>query len=121
MTDAGETDPSVRFLAHRVEAFCSDRDWGQFHNTKDLAISLALEAAEVLELTQWKGISELESNQELRVRLAEELSDVLYWVLVLASRHGIDLADAFERKMVENERKYPANKARGSSAKYTEL
>ena len=109
-------------LSRRVERFCAEREWEQFHNTKDLAISLVLEATEVLELTQWKESDELDpGNAASRARLAEELSDVLYWLLILATRHGIDLAAAFEEKLVQNERKYPVDKARGSAAKYTEL
>jgi NTP pyrophosphatase (non-canonical NTP hydrolase) len=72
-----EYPDGLRELSRRVERFCDERDWGQFHNTKDLAISLALEASEVLEVTQWKNEGELESDGA-RARLGEELSDVLY-------------------------------------------
>ena len=117
-----EKPDSLRQLSDRVDRFCRDRDWGKFHNTKDLAISLALEAGEVLEITQWKDAKELASGTEsVRRRLEAELSDVLYWLLLLSSHHGIDLASAFDRKMSENESKYPVELARGSKAKYTEL
>lgn len=98
------------------------RDWRQFHQPKDLAISLALEAGEVLELFQWKGDEEAQEfiakNKE---RLGEELADVLYWTLTLAHDAGIDLKEAFHRKMLINEKKYPVEKARGRKEKYTEL
>lgn len=114
--------PSLTELKEKVRRFVEERDWTQFHNSKDLALSLSLEAAEVLELTQWKQGPELEeflkSNKD---RLSEELADVLYWVLLLASRHEVDLAAAFQAKMAVNEKKYPIDLAKGSSKKYTEL
>lgn len=98
------------------------RDWRQFHKPKDLAISLALEAAEVMELFQWK--SEVEAKEFIeqnRDRLGEELADVLYWTLTLAHDTGIDLKKAFHRKMEINEKKYPVEKVKGRKEKYTEL
>jgi NTP pyrophosphatase (non-canonical NTP hydrolase) len=102
--------------------FRDERDWKQFHNAKDMAVSLALEAAEVLELTQWKNDAELRKYlAEHTEKLADELSDVLYWVLMLAHDHGIDLARAFEKKIEKNRKKYPVEKAKGVARKYTEL
>ncbi len=98
------------------------RDWRQFHKPKDLAISLALEAAEVMELFQWKSEDEakdfIKNNKE---RLGEELADVLYWTLTMAHDAGINLKEAFYRKMEINEKKYPVEKAKGRKDKYTEL
>jgi len=99
----------------RIVDFCQARDWEQFHDPKDLAISLNLEAAEVLEQFQWKKRSEV--NTRL---VAEELSDVYYWILLMSHYLDIDLAKAFQAKMMQNEAKYPAEKARGKKAKYTE-
>ena len=108
-------------LARRVLAFREARDWRQFHNPKDMALSLSLEVAELLELMQWRNGDELaEHLRHHRQRVGEELSDVLGWVLLLASDLGIDLAEAFERKLELNEAKYPVDKARGSAKKYTE-
>lgn len=104
-------------FAKWVVSFRDARDWGQFHNPKDTAISLSLEAAEVLELYQWKG----EDQMPATANLARELSDVLYWTLLMAHDAGIDLASAFHEKMLENEKKYPVERAKGSAAKYTEL
>jgi NTP pyrophosphatase (non-canonical NTP hydrolase) len=87
-----------------------------------MALSLVLEAAELLELTQWKNGDEL--NQALKVRaesVGDELADVLYWVLLIAHDQAIDLAEAFERKLSKNEAKYPVDKARGSARKYSDL
>lgn len=109
-------------LQKRVVAFRDARDWKQFHNPKDTAISLALEAAEVLEHFQWKSPEEikehLKKNQEA---VADELADTLYWVLLMANDFGIDLSKEFIRKMSKNEEKYPVAKAKGSHKKYTEL
>ncbi len=106
-------------LQAAVIAFRDARDWAQFHNAKDACLSLALEAAELLELTQWKQGDDLVRHlRRHREDVADELSDILYWVLLLAHDQGIDLAAAFRRKLRKNARKYPVRKARGSSAKY---
>jgi len=102
--------------------FRDERDWKQFHNLKDMVVSLALEAAEVLELAQWKNETELRKYlAEHPEKLEDELADVLYWILVLAHDNGIDLAKAFEKKIEKNRKKYPVEKARGIAKKYTEL
>lgn len=122
MSDAYLNTDSLKGLSERVARFCEEREWGQFHNTKDLAISLVLEATEVLEITQWKDLAELEpTDAEIASRLGEELSDVLYWVLLLSRRHRIDLGFSFEAKMLKNEEKYPVAKSRGSRVKYSQL
>ena len=117
-----EDQQSLSELQSMIRKFCDDRDWDQFHNPKDLSISLALEAAEVLEHFQWKNIDEMAKHSvENKDAIAEELADVLYWVLLLSNKLGIDLISAFEGKMKKNERKYPIDKAKGSHKKYTEL
>ncbi len=109
-------------LTERLIRFRDARDWKQFHNPKDLAISLLLEAAEVLEHFQWKSKEEMEKHvEEHKNDVSEELADVLYWVLLMAHDLGIDLIDAFEKKMKKNEQKYPIKKAKGKHDKYTEL
>ena len=106
----------------RIVDFCEARDWKQFHNSKDLAISLSLEASEVLELFQWKSKEEIEKFIKTNKKdIAEELSDVIYWVLLMSHYMGIDILDALEKKMVKNERKYPVAKAKGKHTKYTKL
>lgn len=109
-------------LTRRIVEFRDARDWKQFHKPKDMALSLMLESAEVGELFQWKSEQEIEAQKaEIQGDLGRELSDVLYWALLMAHDAGIDLAGAFEAKMAENERKYPTDRARGSHRKYSEI
>lgn len=102
-----------------VRAFREERDWDQFHNAKDLAISISLEAAELLEVFQWSA-ADLEASEK-REHLEEELADVMIYCLHLCDHLGADPADLIARKMVANREKYPVSKAQGSAAKYTEL
>jgi NTP pyrophosphatase (non-canonical NTP hydrolase) len=109
-------------ITERIVAFRDARDWKQFHTQKDMALSLALEAAEVLEVFQWKTAEQVERElPAIRDSLSKELSDVLYWVLLMAHDAGIDLGAAFIRKMDENEGKYPVERAKGSNKKYSDL
>ncbi|KKS27675.1 MAG: hypothetical protein UU88_C0003G0003 [Parcubacteria group bacterium GW2011_GWC1_42_11] len=112
----------IEDLTTRITAFRDARDWKQFHNPKDCAISLALEAAEVLEHFQWKNKEEMEvyakTNKE---EISEELADVLYWVLLMSKDLDIDVLEALHKKMKKNEDKYPVEKAKGKHTKYTEL
>ncbi len=106
-------------LIARIKAFNDDRDWSQYHDGKNLALSLQLEASEVLELFQWTKDNALKPGKESD--LADELSDVFYWVLMLSEFYKVDLVEALEKKMDKNELKYPIEKARGKSEKYTDL
>ena len=109
-------------LTKKIVAFNKARDWEQFHNPKDTAISLVLESTEFLEHFQWKNSEEI--NQHLKKHkkdVSYELADVLYWVLLIANDLGIDLDMSLTGKMEKNEAKYPINKAKGSHLKYTEL
>jgi dCTP diphosphatase len=106
----------------RIRAFRDARDWMQFHNPKNLASSIVIEAAELLELFQWKTPEESNALvQTKRTEIEHELADIAVYVLELADNLGIDLLQAIDRKMALNEAKYPVEKARGSAAKYTEL
>ena len=112
----------IKDLQKSVVKFRDARDWKQFNNPKDLALSLVLEAAEVMEHFQWK--SEIEIDEYLKKHKAdvgEELSDVMYWVLLMANDLKIDVVKAFEEKLKKNELKYPVAKAKGRHTKYTEL
>lgn len=116
------TDTSLADLQKMIRKFVDDRDWDQFHNPKDLSISLALEAAEVMEHFQWKNAAEMDDHvKKMKTEVGEELADVFYWVLLLANKLDIDLVEAFTEKMTKNEVKYPVEKAKGSHKKYTEL
>ncbi len=113
---------TINQLTKRVIDIRDARDWKQFHNPKDVALSLVLESTELLELFQWKNNQQLYDYIEThKQKFAEELSDVLFWVLLMSHDLNIDLAQAFEEKMKKNELKYPVDKAKGNSAKYTEL
>ena len=109
-------------LTQKVIAFRDARDWKQFHNPKDVALSLVLEAGEVMEHFQWRSESDikeyLKSNKSL---VGEELADVLYWVLLLSHDLDIDIEKALAGKLVKNGKKYPLKKAKGSKKKYNEL
>jgi dCTP diphosphatase len=109
-------------MIQRIVEFRDARDWKQFHNPKDLAISLALEAAEVMEHFQWKNKEEMEKHvKEDGKEIGDELADVLYWVLLMSHDLDINLLAAFERKMKENEGKYAVEKAKGKHTKYNKL
>lgn len=103
----------------RVLKFRDDRDWRQFHTPKDLAISLTLETAELLEVFQWSG-ADLECRDKLE-RIREELADVLSCCVLMADVCGLDLDEILREKVAKNEAKYPVEKARGRADKYTEL
>ena len=98
--------------------FRQSRDWSKFHDPKNLAISLALEASEVLEIFQWSKSNEL--PHEKRDALQDELADVYAYLLLLAHETNIDLGQAFYRKIKKNEEKYPVDLCKGSSKKYNE-
>jgi NTP pyrophosphatase (non-canonical NTP hydrolase) len=109
-------------LTKRIIAFRDAREWKQFHNPKDVALSLVLEAAEVMEHFQWKNKEEMEKHvKENKDAVSEELADVLYWILLMSHDLGIDPLKALDRKMKINETKYPEDKARGKHTKYNRL
>ena len=103
----------------KVLAFRDERSWKQYHTPKDLAISLSLEAAELLEVFQWSG-SDTECRDKLP-EMREELADVLMYAISLADRLGLDLDEIILEKLQRNGEKYPLEKARGRKDKYTEL
>lgn len=111
-------------LVKAVVAFRDARDWHQFHNPKDLAISICLEAAELLEPFQWKRSEEIRAflaeDENLR-RVSQEMADVLILLISMADVLGIDLVEAARAKLDENARKYPVERARGNATKYDAL
>jgi NTP pyrophosphatase (non-canonical NTP hydrolase) len=107
-------------MIEKIVKFVNERNWEKFHNPKDLAISLNLEAAEVLEHFQWKSPQEINDHvKNNKDDISDELVDVLYWVLLMSHYLDVDLKKAFEREMKQNEKKYPVDKARGKHSKYT--
>jgi NTP pyrophosphatase (non-canonical NTP hydrolase) len=111
-------------LTAAILEFRDARDWRQFHSLRSLIVSLNLEAAELLELTQWKSDAEIEAlptEPASREALRDECADVLLYLLLIADTAGIDLAAAARAKLAKNAEKYPVDKAFGSRAKYSEL
>jgi NTP pyrophosphatase (non-canonical NTP hydrolase) len=107
---------SIQDITDFLVAFRNERDWQQFHNAKDLAIALNIEAAELLEIYLWKSAEEA---NELKVK--DELADVLVYALLMAHGYGFDVEEIIKEKMKKNGEKYPVDKAKGSSKKYNEL
>lgn len=110
-------DLTRRVLEHRDE-----RDWAQFHTPKELAVSLVVEAAELLALMQWKSGDDLKAAVEKRRdQIRDELADVLHSTLLLASDLGVELDEALEQKLAKDAEKYPVEKSKGRAEKYTDL
>jgi NTP pyrophosphatase (non-canonical NTP hydrolase) len=111
-------------LTRLLVDFRNARDWEKFHNPKDLSLALSIEAAETLEHFLWKSCEEVEAmaaNPSAVQEIRKEIADVLIFALLLAESLEIDPAEAVIKKIEENEKKYPVEKARGSARKYTEL
>ena len=114
----------ISALTAAVQAFRDARDWRQFHSLRNLIVSLNLEAAELLELTQWKTDAEIDAlpgEPKAAEGLRDECPDILLLLLLVADKDGIDLTAAAYEKLRKNESKSPADKAYGSRAKYTEF
>lgn len=110
---------SIKELTNKIVAFRDARNWKQFHNPKDLAISISLEAAELLEVFQWSGSDVDADTDKKKSKIKEELADVLIYSLLMGNDLGFDISEIVKDKINENNRKYPAEKAFGKSDKYT--
>jgi dCTP diphosphatase len=109
-------------LRGKLRDFAAARDWEQFHSPKNLAMALAAESGELLEIFQW--LTEAQSRKlepKAQAKAREEVADILLYLVRLGDQLGIDPVAAAQQKLVENERKYPVEKARGNATKYTEL
>ena len=114
----------VAELKARVREFVNARDWDQFHYPKDLAIGLAIEAAELLEQFRFRSNEEIEgmmADPRQRQRVAHELADVLYFVLLMCANLGLDASSILAEKLALSGQRYPVEEARGRNLKYTEL
>lgn len=112
----------LKTLTQAVLDFRDARHWRQFHSLRNLMVSLNLEAAELLELTQWKRDEEIDAiadDPKALTALRDECADILLYLLLIADKAGIDLAQAAQEKLAKNAEKYPVEKSYGSSAKYT--
>ena len=103
-------------LIRQIVEFRDQRNWAQFHNPKDLALGLSIEAAELNELFLWKKPEEADP-----ARVREELADILIFALMLLEKYGLEFEEIVQGKLTANAEKYPAEKARNSAAKYTDL
>ncbi len=109
----------IKHLTEKIIQFRDARDWQKFHYPKDLAISISLEASELLETFQWKTSDEAVENKIDDMK--DELADIFIYTLLFANEIGIDIEKAVEQKIQKNNEKYPVEKAYGSNAKYTEF
>jgi len=114
---------TIEDLQQQVAKFRDERNWKQFHGPKDLAVSIAIEAAELMECFQWKSKEDIEKYlaSEKSKNVQEEMADVLLYLLNLSDVLGIDILDAAYEKLAKNATKYPVEKAKGNAKKYTDL
>ena len=108
--------PNIENITQQLLKFRNERDWEQFHNPKDLAIALSIEANELLELFLWKNAEE--ANKD---KIKEELADVFAYALLLADKYDLNVEEIILDKIKVNEQKYPVDKAKGTAKKYNEL
>lgn len=115
---------TIEELKEQVKRFCEDRDWDQFHNGKELAIALSIEASELLEIFRWKNpeeIKKLFKNADKKEEINDELADILFFLLRITQFYNIDLSESLNKKMMKNNAKYPVEKSKGKHNKYNEL
>lgn len=106
----------INKITEELRKFRDERDWAQFHNPKDLALALSIEASELLELFLWKTADEADAG-----KVREELADVFAYAFMLADKYDLDVTQIMQDKLAKNKLKYPVDKARGSAKKYNEL
>ncbi|MEX0332246.1 MAG: nucleotide pyrophosphohydrolase [Puniceicoccaceae bacterium] len=116
----GDAETTLQELKEAVLAFVRERDWERFHSPKNLSMALAAEAAELMEHFLW-DTPEASHERAEREAVADELADILVYAIEFANITGIDIAAAIRAKMAKNAEKYPVEKARGNSRKYTEF
>ena len=124
MSALTDSTTTVADLKSRVLAFVRERDWEQFHTPKNLSMALAAESGELMEHFLWatpEASAAIAADPAKRQKIADELADVVIYALEFANITGLDLAAAIESKMAANAKKYPVEKAKGRSEKYTEL
>lgn len=113
---SNDSSISINFLKKKVKGFIAEREWEKYHNPKDLAISISVEASELLEIFQWRSIDEVMSmvkEEKWLNRISEELADIFIYILSMANVLSIDLTTAVLEKLKKNAGKYPVEKYRG--------
>tara|TARA_B100002019_G_C21196882_1_gene561896 strand:+ start:264 stop:629 length:366 start_codon:yes stop_codon:yes gene_type:complete len=119
-----DSNTQIQTLKDRILDFAQERDWEQFHSPKNLSMAIAAEAAELMEHFLWQSAESSRKevlSDQLREKITEEIADILIFAIEFANVSGIDIATAIIQKMDKNALKYPVEKAKGSSKKYTEL
>jgi len=112
----------IKNITEKIKKFRDDRDWMQFHDPKNMAVSIILEASELLEHFQWKNTEEVERYaRQNRGDIQDEIADIALYLFELADNLEIDLLEAMEKKIAKNEKRYPVEKARGRHTKYNKL
>jgi NTP pyrophosphatase (non-canonical NTP hydrolase) len=107
---------SIQDITNAIVKFRDERDWAQFHNSKDLALAISIEASELNELFLWKGSEDADIE-----KVKEELADILAYSLLLAAKHNLNVEEIILQKIESNAKKYPVSKSKGSAKKYDEL
>jgi len=112
----------IRQITEKIKKFRDERDWMQFHDPKNMAVSIILEASELLEHFQWKTTEEVEKySRKNHAEIKDEIADIALYLFELADNLGISLIDAMDQKLKKNEMKYPVEKAKGKHTKYNKL
>ncbi len=109
----------IQHIIDFITDFRNQRNWAQFHNPKDLALALSIEAAELNELYLWKKDKEIDAID--REKISDELADILVYAFFLAEKYGFDVKNIIMKKMEKNARKYPVDKSKNLATKYTDL
>jgi NTP pyrophosphatase (non-canonical NTP hydrolase) len=124
MASNSDSQTTVAELKTKILSFARERDWEQFHAPKNLAMALAADAGELMEHFLWETSENskvIVNDSNKRVKISEELADVIIYALEFANMANLDVAESIERKMALNALKYPVEKAKGKSTKYTDL
>lgn len=123
LKDEESSQMDIKALQKKLEAFADERDWDKFHNPKNLVMALSVEVSELVEIFQWLNLDDASNLKNDTIKIAcvkDEIADVALYLIRLADKLEIDIEAAIYSKLAKNSMKYPANKVRGSSKKYTE-
>jgi NTP pyrophosphatase (non-canonical NTP hydrolase) len=124
LAELEDTNTTVDELKLKVKMFCDERDWGKYHNLKELTIGLVTESAELLQLFRFKSETDMSTmlqTPELMEKVYDEVADIFYFLLRLSQLYNIDLSSTLERKLAKNAQRYPVDKFRGSNKKADEI